>query len=1013
MTSRTSLPALLCMLGSLLSLSCQQSPETPIESDAEPVPVAYTDIRTGSALPMGLYSATIDLRDGELAASIKPMPAATRSALVIGDLLALEVAQYFQSDPCVDCFGVKALGRDLDGNLFIDLFMRHPFRTTDAREDLDVFDPRVLIITDQDAIAYPALDPVLGGIDGTVTQTVEVQPDLVLNADGYTSHYDWIAEHPEIVGVPRSYDGTINPYIDFFTEIDPDPEVEGTPIANRRMSMASQNDVRRITLSTAALAARGNQFEALLLIEVSYGQPAIRAIPTGSPGSRKDPVYFLPAFNRKEAVELNADPIAPWTAGSVELRDLDIAIADWQAGEIGVGEDNYAVAPDYLGLGDIPYTSTLESVHFSLPALDPTLKTETSFPLGDGTLSLPWTASLAVSNTLNPPAGIYYGVLSAVDSYHGTQAVPGFAYGGVQSYIRDFTTYQIVPVTVDPGTPNDPPVAQFKARKQGDVAWTDAPGLLTITAGDTVEYTLVDSTDDLNSWALVAAHYDLDGSAGTGSNGGFETIQLSTSTIGTIAYPAATSLTLRAKCRDNLSQFSAEESLTLQVNAAPNNAPVASLKARKQGDTTWTVAPGPLNVSVGDTVEYTLADSTDDLGLWSNPAAYYDVDGNSGNGFETTGTLISTIVTRLYSTNGTITASAKVRDNAPQDSATVTMTVNVSGGTPTCYTVTPIANLPMRIYEHGADTLNGKIYVAGGWSPDFGGNNRVNLMWEYDPALNTYTQLPGTFTGFQAGQGRSGLEVLALNNRIYCIGGEGTFVATCSFNYNPTSYFDLGSSTFSNGTNLNPSLWRAAGAVWNNRLWMPGGFREWNETTCGAFTNSVNTTTVYNPSTNAWTNLNDFGSAIPTFTDRKWAHGVAVLNSKLYVLPGQYETAGGAQGYARTVAEYDLTTAGATWIAKDLAPAHRWLYEVEVVNNRAYIIGGLNDAGTTQSTIYQFDPTLAAGSQWSTLSTACGTLPNPVYGAASAVHNGEIYVFGGRQILSNPPLNACYKITLQ
>lgn len=1008
----------LLLLGALLLLcSCQQSSQPPVIPVADPATTLQLDQHTSVAVPFGVFDLRVEEHEGGLTAGVQALSLpTTRAGQVIGDLFALEVAEYFQGSPCADCFGIRGMGRTSGGDLFVDLRMRHPFRTTDAREDLDVFDPRVIVVTPQLVTSYPGLGPVLGGIDGTQSSPVEVEGGLILNADGYTGRYDWLAEHPELVGTPRNYAGTINPYFDFFTDIDPDPEVQGIGIANRRMSMASPDDVQRVVISTDAMVVRGNKFEALLLIEVSYGQPAVRAIPTGQPGSRKNPVYFLPAFNRKEAVLLEAAPVPAWTQGAVGVvQSIQVAISDWQAGLVGVGPQNFALAPDYLNRTDVPHTSTLEAVHLSIPALDPVVKTVTSFPSGDGSLSLPWTTSLSVGNVNNPLPGTYYGVLAAVDTYHGALALPGFAYGGVQSFVRDFTTYQLVEVMVDPATPNDPPVASLKARRVGDPTWTPAPGPLVVNTGENVEFSLADSTDDLNAWATPAVHFDLDGNPGTGSNGGFETTLPAISNVATLSYSSAGSLNIRGKVQDSTLQFSLPVSLTLTVNPAPNNPPVAVYKARKQGDVAWTPAPGPLAISVGDTVEFTLVDSTDDLGLWSNPAGHYDLDGNGGNGFEVTGATIGTVVTRTYSAAGSTVTRAKVRDNLPQDSAEVTLTVTATGGTPTCYSVTPIADFPIRVYEHSADTLNGKIYIAGGWSPDWASaNRRVNAMWEYDPATNSYTQLPGTFTGFQAGEGRSGLEVLALNNRIYCLGGEGTYVSTCSFHYNPTSWFDLGTNAFANGSNLNPSLWRAAGAVWNNRLWLPGGFREYNEFSCGSIANSVNTTTVYNPATNTWTNQNDFGNAIPAFTDRKWAHGVAVLNSKMYVLPGQYETAGGAQSYARTVAEYDLTATNPSWVAKDLAPAHRWLYEVEVVNNRAYIIGGLNDSAVAQSTIYQFDPTAAAGSQWTTLSTAScsgSPLPNPIYGYAAAVHNGEIYVFAGTQTLSNP-IRASYKVTI-
>lgn len=1005
----------------LLTLTACQRGSAPVHPGPAAVPEGHLTVsgEVGSSLPWGLWDLALSVEAGSMEAAVTVLEPASRNIAAIGDTLSLEVAGFFRKGPCMDCFELRALSLDGAGNLQVDFRLRHPFRTTDARMDLDAFDPRLILIADQQTLSFPALAPILGGMDGLAELPVELEPDLVLNPDGFSPHYDWIAEAPAIVGTPRNYAGTLNPYLDFFTESDPSPTGVGTPIANRRMSMASPFDSKRMVLSQEALSRRGNQLSALLLIEVSYGQPALKSIPTGQRGSRMNPVYYLPAFNRKEAMRLAATPLAPWVEGVTgAFQNLPVEISDWQAGKVGVGPENYAQGPDYFGTSEVPYTSTLTALHLSVPALETGLKSITSFPVGDGTLSFPWSASFSIINTLNPPAGTHWGLLAAVDSYHDTLAVPGFQYDGQQSFIRDFRAFQVVRIEVAPSPVNDPPIAVLKGRAQGAGTWAST-GPITVDIGQVVEFTLEDSTDDLNAWANPAAHFDLDGNPGTGANGGFETTLALISGIVSTAFPTDGSRTIRGMVRDASGQFSGIEGLEVVVNPAPpNDPPVAVLKARKLGDTIWTPAPGPLNITTGDTVQFTQEDSTDDLGLWANPAAHYDLDGNLGNGFEMTGATISTIVTRAYSSPGSITVRAKVQDNIGQDSPIVTMTVTATNpaGPPSCYNVTPIASFPIPVYEHGADTWNGKIYIGGGWSTGFSPpNNRVNKVWEYDPVTNTYAELPGTFNGFMTGQGRSGIDIVALNQRVYILGGEGNNGPfTCSNYTNPTDWFDLGTNAYSTGVQLNPNLWRCAGVAWNGRIWLPGGFREYNEFSCGSYVNSVNTTTIYNPATNTWGNLNDFGNAVPAFTTRRWAHGTVVLNNKLYILPGQGETDAGVQGYTSTVQEYDLMATAPAWVSKDSIPSHRWLYKPAVVDNRAYIIGGLSGGSGATATVYQFDPTKSPGTQWTLMTTSCGGNPLPavVYGAATAVHNGEIYVFGGAPSLSNPVVTS-YKITLQ
>ncbi|HYE78028.1 MAG TPA: hypothetical protein VEI97_08585, partial [bacterium] len=433
--------------------ACSSSPATaPSTSQA-----GDATARAGGGLLLGAYEATFALEAEGPVGSVEPLASQSRAGQKVGDLFALEVAEYFAGNPCGDCFKVSGLGLTAEGDLAVDLRMRHPFSSTATRSDLDVFDPRALILTDQAAITFAALDPVLGGRYGDIPAQPSLEAGLVLNADGYTARYDWIAEDPAVMGSPRGYDGTLNPYVDFFTEDNPDPVGVGEPIPNRRLAMASGADVKRLVISRQALAARGNQLSALLLIEVSYGAAAERRIAAPAPGSRTNPVYFLPAFNRKEPLVLQVTPPAPYVAGISEVGTVEVAICDWQAGLEGVGLENFAQPPDYTGTGQVPVTSTLTKVLLSAPALEMGVKTVTTFPDGTGTLADPWRVSFSVLNVLQPAPGTYYGLVAAQDSYHGTQTLPGLPAGGAPTAVGDFQTFQLVPFVVEPGSSNTPP----------------------------------------------------------------------------------------------------------------------------------------------------------------------------------------------------------------------------------------------------------------------------------------------------------------------------------------------------------------------------------------------------------------------------------------------------------------------------------------------------------------------------------------------------------------------------
>lgn len=66
-------------------------------------------------------------------------------------------------------------------------------------------------------------------------------------------------------------------------------------------------------------------------------------------------------------------------------------------------------------------------------------------------------------------------------------------------------------------------------------------------------------------------------------------------------------------------------------------------------------------------------------------------------------------------------------------------------------------------YQLGAASLNGKVYVVGGWQSGF---SAVNKFDEYDPSTNTWAVKSNMLTP------RDGHGVATENNKIYAIGGS-------------------------------------------------------------------------------------------------------------------------------------------------------------------------------------------------------------------------------------------------
>jgi N-acetylneuraminic acid mutarotase len=141
----------------------------------------------------------------------------------------------------------------------------------------------------------------------------------------------------------------------------------------------------------------------------------------------------------------------------------------------------------------------------------------------------------------------------------------------------------------------------------------------------------------------------------------------------------------------------------------------------------------------------------------------------------------------------------------------------------------------------------------------------------------------------------------------------------------------------------------------------------------------VNNNEEYNPVTNQWT------EKMPMPTARSGV-AIAVYNNKIYVIGG---TVG--NGYIGNNEVYDPATN--TWETKASMPTPRSDLTASIVNDKIYLIGGKKYSSTSpyfgETNVNEvYDP---ANDSWSTKTP----IPTAVYGYASAVINGKIYIIGG------------------
>jgi N-acetylneuraminic acid mutarotase len=154
------------------------------------------------------------------------------------------------------------------------------------------------------------------------------------------------------------------------------------------------------------------------------------------------------------------------------------------------------------------------------------------------------------------------------------------------------------------------------------------------------------------------------------------------------------------------------------------------------------------------------------------------------------------------------------------------------------------------------------------------------------------------------------------------------------------------------------------------------------------------TTYAYNPVINTWT------SKAPMITPRT-SFAVAAFNNWIYVIGGSEEN---SELPCSVNEVYDPSTN--TWATAAAMPTARMEMQADTVNGKIYVMGGslaqtTGELNFTVSTTEIYDP---ATDSWST----GASMPYPVYQAASAVVDNNIYVIGGQDpsLFSRQNLNA-------
>ncbi|MCX7745845.1 MAG: S8 family serine peptidase [Clostridia bacterium] len=258
-------------------------------------------------------------------------------------------------------------------------------------------------------------------------------------------------------------------------------------------------------------------------------------------------------------------------------------------------------------------------------------------------------------------------------------------------------------------------------------------------------------------------------------------------------------------------------------------------------------------------------------------------------------------------------------------------------------------------------SLNGKIYIAGGQSDVY-----TNGTGDFD----VYSPNSGSITALPYMTPRSYLKLVALNNKLYAIGGISSNSPT-----NLVEEYDPQTGNWTPKASMLTARYAFGTAVVNNKIYVIGGNNG---------SNVLNTVEEYDPALNRWTLKAPMQHA-------RYDLGVAEANGKIYALGGCnnlfYQIYNNFYAL-KYIEEYNPATN--TWQTKSDMPQAKTSFAVTSKNGKLYLFGGQTDKHPFVSdTVEEYSPSTQT---WSTKVK----LPyGKTYSMDAAVCNDSIYIFNG------------------
>ena len=225
---------------------------------------------------------------------------------------------------------------------------------------------------------------------------------------------------------------------------------------------------------------------------------------------------------------------------------------------------------------------------------------------------------------------------------------------------------------------------------------------------------------------------------------------------------------------------------------------------------------------------------------------------------------------------------------------------------------TTVAPLPAPRNHAAAASLDGRFYVSGGGGPT--GNTPEANIWALDPASEAWTELASM------PEGRYAHRMVALEGRLFVVGGQGETIRVM--------IYDPATDTWSTGAEMPVPRNHLAAVAVDGRVWAIGG------RVSGRIVDRVD---VYDPASDSWT----AGPALPEATS---AASEGVLGTVIVISGGEEPGENG-----RVVDDHWQldTSAGADAAWRPLSPPPLAVHGAQgaVLNGRFMIAGGASRQG--------------------------------------------------------------------